>query len=57
MPIKKTPFTVPRRNDKKLKKKAVPRISALSRQQKIIEQFGSFDFHPDYDYKAARRGR
>lgn len=25
------------------------------KQQKIISQFGTFDFDPDYDYKAERR--
>lgn len=27
------------------------------RQQKIIAAFGTFDFDPQYDYKAARRNR
>ncbi|MGA8273446.1 MAG: type II toxin-antitoxin system VapB family antitoxin [Candidatus Sulfotelmatobacter sp.] len=27
------------------------------RQVRILEAFGSFDFDPDYDYKAERRGR
>jgi hypothetical protein len=27
----------------------------LREQRKILEAFGTFDFDPDYDYKAARR--
>ena len=27
------------------------------KQQKILDQFGSFDFDPGYDYKAERRGK
>lgn len=27
------------------------------KQQQIIELFGTIDFDPDYDYKAARRAR
>jgi Arc/MetJ family transcription regulator len=26
-------------------------------QQRILEAFGTFEFDPDYDYKAERRGR
>lgn len=29
----------------------------LRRQQKIIEAFGTFDFDPEYDYKAGRNRR
>jgi Arc/MetJ family transcription regulator len=27
------------------------------KQQKILDQFGTFDFDPGYDYKAERRGK
>jgi Arc/MetJ family transcription regulator len=27
------------------------------KQVRILEAFGSFEFDPDYDYKAERRGR
>jgi len=27
------------------------------KQQRIVAQFGTFDFDPDYDYKAGRRAR
>jgi Arc/MetJ family transcription regulator len=27
------------------------------KQQKILGQFGTFDFDPGYDYKAERRGK
>ena len=27
------------------------------KQMRILEAFGSFEFDPDYDYKAERRGR
>jgi hypothetical protein len=29
--------------------------SQLREQRKILEAFGTFDFDPEYDYKAARR--
>src|SRR5258708_453123 len=31
--------------------------SDLSRQRRILELFGTIDFDPDYDYKAARNRR
>jgi hypothetical protein len=27
------------------------------RQTKVIELFGTIDYHPDYDYKKGRKGR
>jgi hypothetical protein len=54
-------IVVPRKTRGKgheIENKTVATASDLyKQQQKIIEQFGSFDFDPDYDYKAARLGR
>jgi Arc/MetJ family transcription regulator len=48
-----------RLGDHKTKKEAVTKALEeyirLHRQQKILEDFGTVDFDPAYDYKAARR--
>jgi hypothetical protein len=43
-----------RRGDDDGEKDGVPE-SQLRARKKIIEEFGTFDFDPNYDYKAARK--